>query len=71
MAARFCLQTHVYCPAAGAPLLTIEGGNRDSLHAAVAANPSLWSVTPPVSGQGHVNPSLFQYLAAHIAGPEL
>ena len=71
MAARYCLQTHVYCPAAGAPLLTIEGGQRDSLHAAVAANPSLWSVTAPVAGVGHVDPKLFQYLAAHATGPEL
>jgi hypothetical protein len=71
MAARYCLQTHVYCPAAGAPILTVEGANRDSLHPAVAANPTLFSVTPPVQGQGHVDGKLFQYLAAHPPGPEL
>ena len=71
MSARYCLQSHVYCPAAGAPILTHEGALRDSAHPAVVANPSLFSVTPPAIGVGHVDPKLFAYLAAHSAGPEL
>jgi len=70
MTARYCTTTHVYSPAVGAPLLTVEGANRDSAHPAVVANPSLFSVTAPVAGQGHVDSKLFQYLAVHAAGPE-
>lgn len=71
MTARYCLQTHVFQTASGASLLTVEGALRDSAHAAVVANPALFSVTAPVLGQGHVDPKLFQYLAVHPAGPEL
>ena len=53
-----------------AAYLTMEGAQRDSAHAAVVAYPSLFSVSPPVAGQGHVSPGMFQYLAAHTAGPE-
>lgn len=71
MTAMYCLQTHVYCPASGAPLLTMEGAQRDSLHPAVVANAALFSASAPVVGKGHVDPKLFQYLAVHAAGPEL
>lgn len=50
--------------------LTHAGALRDSAHAAVVANPAAFSVSPPVAGQSHVNPSLLQYLAVHSAGPE-
>ena len=68
MTARYCTTTHVYSPAVGAPVLTMEGAQRDSASAIVVANPSLFSVTAPVVGVGHINPSLFQYLAVHPAG---
>jgi hypothetical protein len=71
MAARFCIQTHVYCPAGGTPVLTVEGAKRDSASAIVIANTALFSVSAPVAGQGHVDGKLFQYLAAYAAGPEL
>jgi hypothetical protein len=71
MSAMYCIAQHVYCPAAGAPILTHEGAQRDSLHAAVVANPSLFSAVAPVPGKGHINPALFQYLGVHAAGPEL
>ena len=51
--------------------LTMEGALRDSAHPAVVANPGAFSVSAPVAGQGHVTGVLFQYLAAHSAGPEL
>lgn len=71
MAARYCLQSHVYCPAVGAPILMHEGALRDSTHAAVVANPSLFTTVAPVVGTGHIDPKLFQYLTVHAAGPEL
>jgi len=51
-------------------ILTMEGALRDSAHPVVVAAPSLFSVTAPVTGQGHINPGLGQYLAVHSAGPE-
>lgn len=71
MTAMYCLQTHVYQAAGQPALLTIEGANRDSTHPAVVANAALFSATAPVVGTGHISPALFQYLAAHKAGPEL
>ena len=56
--------------AATAAILTVEGAQRDSAHPVVVANPSLFSVTAPVAGQGHVTGVLSQYLAVHAAGPE-
>ena len=53
-----------------AAILTVEGAQRDSAHAVVVANPSLFSVTAPVAGAGHVTGILSQYLAVHAAGPE-
>ena len=51
--------------------LTHAGALRDSAHPAVIGNPNAFSASPPVAGQGHVNPMLLQYLAAHPSGPEL
>jgi hypothetical protein len=70
MAARYCTVQHVYCPAGGAPILSVEGALRDSLHPAVVANPALFSVTAPVAGTAHVDAKLFGYLGVHSAGPE-
>lgn len=71
MTAMYCTVSHVWQQAGHPDLFTIEGGTRDSTHPAVVANPSLWSASVPVVGTGHISPSLFQYLAAHKAGPEL
>jgi hypothetical protein len=56
--------------AAVASILTVEGALRDSAHPVVVAAPSLFSVSAPVAGQGHVSPGMIQYLAVHPAGPE-
>jgi hypothetical protein len=53
-----------------ASILTMEGAQRDSAHPVVVAAPALFSVTAPVTGQGHVSPGLAQYLTVHAAGPE-
>ena len=71
MAARYCLQSHVYCPASGAPIFTHEGALRDSAHPAVVANAALFTTVAPVLGTGHIDPKLFQYLAVYSHGPEL
>lgn len=47
----------------------LEGSLRDSASAAVAANGVAFSVTPPVTGAGHVSGVLSGYLAAYPAGP--
>jgi len=47
----------------------IEGSLRDSTHGAVTGAPALFSVSPPVLNQGHMNHRLYGYLQAYPKGP--
>jgi hypothetical protein len=68
MAARYATQTFNIQLATGSHTV-IEGSLRDSAHGAVTAAPGLFSVSPPVLGQGHVNDKLWGYLQSYPKGP--
>lgn len=68
MAARYATQTFNIQLATGSHTV-IEGSLRDSTHGAVTAAPSLFSTSPPVLNQGHVNDKLYGYLQAYPKGP--
>jgi len=54
---------------AGGSHTVIEGSLRDSTHGAVTGASALFSSSPPVLGQVHVNDKLFAYLQANPKGP--
>ena len=68
MANRWATQTFNIQLATGSHTV-IEGSLRDSTHGAVTGASALFTTTPPVLGQGHVNDKLFAYLQANPKGP--
>jgi hypothetical protein len=71
MAARYATETFVIQLASNASHLVLEGSLRDSTHPAVVAVPSKFTTTPPVLGQGHIDPKLYARLQAVPAGTEV
>jgi len=65
VAARYALSTFVIQLPSGAGHLVVEGALRDSTHAAVVAQPTLFSSSPVVPKSIHLQ----QYLLAYPAGP--
>jgi hypothetical protein len=68
MANRYATQTFNIQLATGSHTV-IEGSLRDSTHSAVTGAPGLFSTSPPVLGQGHVNDKLWNYLTVYPKGP--
>ena len=69
MANRWAITTfNIQLPTGGSHTV-IEGSLRDSAHGAVTGASALFSATPPVLGQGHVNDKLWGFLQANPKGP--